>query len=280
MVSSPSIEEHVSSNENVLYRLWIYHAIPIYMGLDRKCISRAIDVDWSSRLPGGSTWILFCWKHFLVFNSRHYGICCSKFHERCTIGEFLSCQCHTSPIDVNISVVIPVLHRLELQSMGDCGSLPDIQCIYRYVAWSLILISRFYEMLIVLSIISLVQSALPNATFFQQSTTNFSVPWISLTSALNILVTGLIVGRILYMGHKYGRVLSQINRHSTSPYTGLIAIIVESELPLSILGIIFSVVLKKELSIEIAIAITYGAFMVCFEVYSLTKDCYLQPCPY
>ena len=129
-----------------------------------------------------------------------------------------------------------------------------------------------------LSLISLVQSALPNASLFQASTSNFSVPWIALTSALNLIVTGLIAGRILYMGHKYGQVLSQSKSHS-SPYTSVVAIIVESALPLSIVGIVFSAVLKQEAPVEIFFAITFGACVVCSQVDSLTKICYLRLCP-
>lgn len=110
--------------------------------------------------------------------------------------------------------------------------------------------------------VSLIQSAVPNANFFQKSTTNFSVPWISLSSGLNIIVTALIAGRILYVRYKYGRVLSQASGHSTFSYTGVVAILVESALPLSIVGIIFSIFLSKGLSSAIFLAVTDGACIV------------------
>ena len=60
----------------------------------------------------------------------------------------------------------------------------------------------------------------------------------------------------------------------------VVAIIVESALPLSIVGIIFSAVLKQEAPVEIFFAITLGACVVCFQADSLTKNCCLQlyPC--
>jgi len=144
--------------------------------------------------------------------------------------------------------------------MNDALLLYRCYIVWNCNRWVIAVPCLIFSASTVLSMISLVQSALPNANFFQKSTTNFSVPWISLTSALNLLVTGLIAGRILYMGHKYGRVLSKTNSSHYNPYTGVIAIIVESALPLSIVGIIFSVALKKGSPIAIFFAITFGAF--------------------
>lgn len=81
-----------------------------------------------------------------------------------------------------------------------------------------------------------VEIAMADIPFFSKSPANFSIPWISLTCGLNTTLTGLIIGRILYIAHE--------TRLGTN-YTGIIAMLIESAAPLSISGIAFAVCAAK-----------------------------------
>ena len=110
-----------------------------------------------------------------------------------------------------------------------------------------------------MSLIALTESALPHSNFFVTKTTDFAVPWLSLTSGLNAIVTILISGRIIY----YGRMVSA-SRSGKSPYTGIVAILVESALPFTVFGILCAIYFGKQLAPELAFAVVWAGFVVRF----------------
>ena len=114
--------------------------------------------------------------------------------------------------------------------------------------------------LLAMSLMALTESALPNSSFFAQTTTDFTVPWLALTSGLNAIVTILISGRILY----YGRLasLSGTPAGKRSTHTGIVAILVESALPFTILGILCAIYFGKQEAPELAFAVVWGSFVV------------------
>jgi len=113
-----------------------------------------------------------------------------------------------------------------------------------------------------MAMMSLVQSALPNSSFFASQSVVYAVPWLALTCSLNALVTCLIAGRILYLSRTVRQVLP---REVTTAYAGVVAVLVESALPFTILGIIFAVLLGKGMVEDIAFAVIWGSFVVnCF----------------
>lgn len=85
-----------------------------------------------------------------------------------------------------------------------------------------------------LSIISCYEAALPGANFFRGKAVAFGVPYAALTISLNVLVTSLICFRLLYLRRKVEKVLGP---DMAKEYTGVIAIMVESALPFTLLGI-------------------------------------------
>ena len=106
---------------------------------------------------------------------------------------------------------------------------------------------------IAMSLIALTESALPNSSFFVKSTTDFTIPWLALTCGLNGVVTILISGRIIY----YARIVS-----SNKTYTSVVAVMVESALPFTILGILCAVYFGKHEAPELAFAVVWGSFVV------------------
>jgi hypothetical protein len=111
-----------------------------------------------------------------------------------------------------------------------------------------------------MSLLALTESALPNSSFFATKTIDFTIPWLSLTCGLNAIVTILISGRIIY----YSRIASangtSLGRHSS--HTSVVAILVESALPFTVLGILCAVYFGKQQAPELAFAVVWGSFVV------------------
>lgn len=89
-----------------------------------------------------------------------------------------------------------------------------------------------------LAVLTVVESAIPNATFFSGLAQSFGVPWVALTVTFNVVVTSFICGRLFisYLSMKRLGVDSQATER-----WGVIAILIESALPFSILGLIYAV---------------------------------------
>lgn len=114
-------------------------------------------------------------------------------------------------------------------------------------------------MLLALAIMSVVQSALPGSSFFDGNDIEFAVPWISLTCSLNAIITILIVVRLL---RARSCIRAAMSRDVATVYTGVIAILVESALPFTLLGIVFAVLLGKNLPEQLALSLTWGYYIV------------------
>ena len=84
-----------------------------------------------------------------------------------------------------------------------------------------------------LAIVTVVKIALP-PSYLLSGKLETVVPWISLSVALNIIVTGMICFRLLRMRARMQEVLPL---EMSRTYTNVVAILVESAAPLSILGI-------------------------------------------
>jgi len=107
-----------------------------------------------------------------------------------------------------------------------------------------------------MAVMTLIQSAAPGSNFFQGKTVNFGVPWASLSVALNVTLTCLIILRIL-RARKNAR--KYFDDHDTI-YTSLASILVESSLPFSILGIAFAITYGKTLDEGPAFLFAWSAF--------------------
>ncbi|KAI0319584.1 hypothetical protein OF83DRAFT_1054702 [Amylostereum chailletii] len=108
---------------------------------------------------------------------------------------------------------------------------------------------------IAMGLVTVVQSALPGSDFFKGKTVNFDVPWTALSVALNIVVTCLITYRILRARRALRETLSP---ESLRVFTGVIAILIESALPFSVLGIVFTVTYGKNLDGGPAFSFIWG----------------------
>jgi len=142
------------------------------------------------------------------------------------------------------------------------NAMGDGLMLYRcYVFWGhvkpvMILPTLIYLGSVAMGLTTTVQSA--NTSFFVGVTVNFGIPWLVLTIVFNILVTGLIVGRLLYVQKKMSTVLgTSVSRK----YTGLLSVLVESALPFTALGIVYLAVYIRNLPEELAMADIWGAIV-------------------
>ncbi|KAF8520740.1 hypothetical protein BU17DRAFT_88625 [Hysterangium stoloniferum] len=110
---------------------------------------------------------------------------------------------------------------------------------------------------VAMALVTLVQSARPG-DFFTGIAVNFGVPWAVLSVTLNVFVTTIIIVRL--MGARR-RLKGIMPRDALSVYTGISAVLVESCLPFSVLGIIFAVTYGKSLPIGPAFMFIWGVFV-------------------
>lgn len=117
-----------------------------------------------------------------------------------------------------------------------------------------------------MAIVTVVQSSLPGGFILDGKSENFGVPWVTLTVSLNIILTSMICGRLLFMRRQVRSVLSP---EMASMYTNIMAILIESALPFTLLGIAFLVTYVRNDSIATAFAFVWGAFCVSTDYFSL-----------
>jgi hypothetical protein len=115
----------------------------------------------------------------------------------------------------------------------------------------------------VLSIITLVEYAIPGTSMFSGESIRLTVPWVSLSVGLNIVVTSMICFRVLRMRTIVREVLSP---EMSRMYTSIVAILIESAAPFSILGI--GLIVTAALELPLFLAFTYVWTMFCVESHS------------
>jgi len=117
------------------------------------------------------------------------------------------------------------------------------RCFVVYRRWWVIVIPiLMWLSSIALLVLFNLQAALPNSSLWANSTLNYSVPYFSVVMALNILLTLLLVGRLLYMRHKISKALG--SQHGRT-YTHVATMLLESAAPYGIISFIFIVLYGK-----------------------------------
>jgi len=114
-----------------------------------------------------------------------------------------------------------------------------------------------------MAIVTLYQSARPAGHFFEGSTVDFGVPWSSLSATQNLILAGLIV-------YKLTRIRSQlvdmVPFDVLRTYTGTSALIIESALPFSIIGIPFAITFGKGSEVSPAFLFVWSVCCVSLSI--------------
>ena len=85
--------------------------------------------------------------------------------------------------------------------------------------------------------VELVSVSRPGSTIFTNRAINFGLLYWSMSIAVTVLVTALIVGRMLHMRHQLVRLVGR--RHAPSVYFNVSAMLVESAALYTFFGILF-----------------------------------------
>jgi len=110
------------------------------------------------------------------------------------------------------------------------------------------------------AIVFVYKSAQPGEDFFNsRDTIDLGVAWASLSVSVNIIVTALVVYQLTRIRKQLGSVLPP---DALRTYTGLTAIIVESAMPFSIIGIVFAVTYGKQMDVGPAFLLVWTVFSV------------------
>nr|GAT60887.1 predicted protein [Mycena chlorophos] len=143
--------------------------------------------------------------------------------------------------------------------LGDGLMLARCFMFWKHMKVVMIIPTLVYLGSVAMGITTTIQSGLPNGDLFKGVTVNFGISWLSLTITFNILVTAMIVGRLLWLQNKMSSVLSiEVSKR----YTGLLAVLVESALPFTLLGIAYLALYVRDLPESLALGDIWGTFVV------------------
>ncbi|KAJ7150143.1 hypothetical protein C8R43DRAFT_498378 [Mycena crocata] len=142
--------------------------------------------------------------------------------------------------------------------LGDGLMLYRLHVFWGHVPLAMILPSLLYLGSIAMGITTTVQSGLPGHDLFHGITVNFGIPWVVLTIVFNMVVTGMIVARLLFI-HSNGKKLlgTEVMKRYTSP----LAIIVEGGVPFTLLGIGYLATYIRGVPESLAFADLWGALV-------------------
>ncbi|KAF8202047.1 hypothetical protein K438DRAFT_1581604 [Mycena galopus ATCC 62051] len=111
---------------------------------------------------------------------------------------------------------------------------------------------------VVMAITSTIQSGLPGGDFFRGTAVSFGIPWLVLTIMFNILVTVMIAGRLLAVQAMVNKAVGWTMKRK---YTGHLAILVESAMPFTLLGIGYLVTYIRGAPEWLSFADIWGCFV-------------------
>ena len=98
-----------------------------------------------------------------------------------------------------------------------------------------------------MGVILLFQLTQPNANLWTVTTVNFGIPYWSLSTALNVLVTSLIVARLLYIRTTIRKILA--NDYGRT-YVSVATMLIESAALYSITALIFIVTYARNSNVQ------------------------------
>jgi len=98
-----------------------------------------------------------------------------------------------------------------------------------------------------MGVMLLFQLTQPNANLWTTTAVNFAIPYWSISASLNILVTLMIVGRLLYIRQRTRAILS--TSHSRM-YTSIAAMLVESAALYSVTALLFIITYARDSNIQ------------------------------
>ena len=121
-----------------------------------------------------------------------------------------------------------------------------------------------------MSILVIYQTTRPDASLWSTVSISFFIPYFSLAISLNIILTLLIVGRLLYLSRPVREVLGPAH---AGTYTSVAAMMIESAAPYSIVSIIFIITYGRDSNVQNLILPVLSQIMVRIP---LSLSCWLS----
>ncbi|TBU27422.1 hypothetical protein BD311DRAFT_760383 [Dichomitus squalens] len=153
------------------------------------------------------------------------------------------------------------------QTFGSAASvvlnmMSDAFLIYRaYIVWGdwriIVVPSILYLGTAALGIMTCYFSGKPDADFFVGTATHVALAYSIVGIAMNVTLSALIVGRILWVSRKMEKILGH---QASKTYTGAAAIVIESMLPYTLFGIAYVATLGENSPVSILFLSLYVMF--------------------
>ncbi|KAJ6448887.1 hypothetical protein C8R45DRAFT_1045512 [Mycena sanguinolenta] len=109
-----------------------------------------------------------------------------------------------------------------------------------------------------MGIVATIQSGIPGNNFFHGITVMFTTPWLALTIAFNVITTTMIAFRLFSVSRSLRVAL---DKQRADVYTSVIAILIESATPFTLLGIAYLIVYVRGDPEALALADIWGSFV-------------------
>ncbi|RDX57160.1 hypothetical protein OH76DRAFT_19488 [Lentinus brumalis] len=148
-------------------------------------------------------------------------------------------------------------YAIDTNTAGNAGYIvanffADALLLWRtYVVWNTYLIIIFPGLVFLgstaMSILTLYQASRPTASLWTHTTVQFSLPYFSISIALNILLTLLLVGRLFYMSERAKRA---IGREHAATYSSIASMLIESAVPYAVTGLIFIITYARNSNVQ------------------------------
>lgn len=124
--------------------------------------------------------------------------------------------------------------------------------------WAVIFPALLFLASASMGIVSTIQSGLPGGDLFHGTSVNFVIPWLVLTITFNAITTSMITLRLISVSRGMRNILG---KERADVYTGVVAILVESALPFTLLGIGYLITYVKNEPEALAFASIWGCFV-------------------
>ena len=231
-------------------------------------------MDRPSQLSWWSARVFRRIRRLVVHRHRMGGGNCDEYSRRCaTCVSCLPLRCSSN---VRLtqwlnSTGVPMFHYLGFAMVHHCFSVIDIPGFLWYAdcnplfVWcggSLLSprIFLFFSPFSVLAIFTIVETALPDRSVLRGGNpVHLVVAWASLTVTLNIIVTSMICFRLL---RARALTLGALSPEMSRMYTSIVAILIESAAPFTIIGIGLVVTTAKNSPLTYAFADIWSLFCV------------------
>ncbi|KAI0078575.1 hypothetical protein K474DRAFT_1593677 [Panus rudis PR-1116 ss-1] len=124
--------------------------------------------------------------------------------------------------------------------------------------WVVALPFLTYLAALALGILELYSAFIPGGFFFSGGAVSWGTPYYSIIIGMNVIITSLICARLLLLSR---RIRDALTADNAKLYTGVVAILVESATPYTVIGLVFLGLYAKNNNVGVAIGQVWAKLM-------------------